>query len=213
MYSIPNVSVGTVDASDLNLENSPIFGLRLGHYFSEGTSLGFEVDASYSTPNFVQQDVYMTWNNTANYVYNNSNYTIPKGFVAAEHQLPAQFHGYTASFVALYRYEIAKNIRPYLGVGPSLNYIDIEGSGDSGFHFVPYVSSGYISMPYMRSHGWGIGVLAKAGIEWEFTPGYALTAEYRYSRSDMNIAWFRSFIDDTTVYSSNAVTLGVLKKF
>jgi opacity protein-like surface antigen len=206
----PSIRLGTVDATDLTLENSGLFGVRLGHYLNEGTSFGFEVDASYSTPNFVQQDVY--FNFTQDVIINNQ-VVLPKGYLAGEHQLPAQFHAYTLGLDALYRYEIQKGIRPYIGAGPSINYLDIEGSGDSAFQIYPNLASGYTPMPYMHSHGWGWGFLAKAGIEWDFAPGYALTAEYRYSQTNFNVDWFRSFTDITAVYTSNAATLGVVAKF
>lgn len=206
-YTGPTPNRVPATASDIIFDQTPTLGLKLGHYFESTSGFGIEFEGQYSRPNFKRQDV--TINLT------NANFNGHSSFT--EDQLEANFHMLTGSVNALYRFEAIdsmNNIRPYIGAGPSVYAVAIDGSGDSCKIIAPVSEArDYCEGGDMKSSGVGFGFNVKAGVEMAIDDHWSLDAEYKLSYGKMDIDWFRSFSDIKIDHISQNISAGLRYKF
>lgn len=104
---------GGLDVSDQSLKNSPMVGVKLGHYFSRVRWLGVETEVTYSNPHVKQGTV---------------TFSGPGGPPATSPILPGLHQRMImwAPVTLLVRYP-GYRLQPYVGVGPGVFFANLNG--------------------------------------------------------------------------------------
>lgn len=104
---------GGLDISDQPLKNSPMFGAKLGHYFSRARWLGIETEVTYSNPHVKQGSI---------------TFSGPGGPPVTSPVLAGltQRMIMWAPITLLVRYP-GQRLQPYAGVGPALFFAHLNG--------------------------------------------------------------------------------------
>lgn len=183
--------------SDIKLKDVLQGGLKAGYYFESLPNLGFELEGNYSQPNVKRQNVNISNSNGIGDVVSfgltgaSGNTSSPNQFT--EDQLPAKVKLFQLNFNALYRYQGFKDFTPYIGGGPSLNYIKITGTGYSGIFVDPAIGdTGCEGCGNLHDTSLNFGANFKVGAEYHIDKQWGLGAEYHYNWSNVDIANFRS---------------------
>jgi len=166
--------------SSLKLKDSLICSLRVGHYFDALPTMGVEIEAAYSRPDFLRQNVtirnpgFVSWSGQNNFT---------------EDQLSAKNRLFQVSLDGLYRYQGFKDVIPYIGAGPSLYGFKISGTGYSGI--VPGFSIGEAG-PSIHETSTNVGANMKLGIGFRIDAQWNAGVEYKYDWVSLDISKFRS---------------------
>lgn len=188
--------------SSLDLKKVLQGGVRYGHFFESNPSFGIELEGNYSQPNMKKQNVTINNAGIGDAISYASSDQLPvvdaNSFI--ENQFPAKVQLLQFNLNAIYRYQGFKGLVPYVGAGPSLNFVRITGTGLSGVFVDPsngeLVPSGtcIIGTPCSNVHdsSFNIGLNFKVGAEYKFDDAWGLGAEYRYNWVPIDISNFRS---------------------
>lgn len=104
--------IGGLDISDQPLKNSPLFGVKLGHYFSRARWIGIETEVTYSNPHVKQGSL---------------TFSGPGGQATSPELAGLTQRMITwAPLTLLVRYP-GQRIQPYLGVGPAVFFARLQG--------------------------------------------------------------------------------------
>lgn len=188
--------------SSLDLKTVLQGGVRLGHFFESNPNFGIELEGNYSQPNMKKQNVTITNAGIGYAISSVSDGLLPvvneNSFI--ENQYPAKVQILQFNLNAMYRYQGFKEFIPYVGAGPSFNFVRITGTGLSGV-FVDsstgeLVPSGtcITGTPCSKVHdnSFNVGLNFKVGAEYKFDDAWGLGAEYRYNWVPVDISNFRS---------------------
>ncbi|WP_447977906.1 outer membrane beta-barrel protein [Candidatus Nitrospira bockiana] len=178
--SFRDVEVSNGDKlSDLKLQNSFMYGLKLGHYFETLPWLGVEAEVFNTTPNVKQQTVTTTKPDGTTTTGTNSG--------------PPRISVLTvaANLVARYPGEI---LQPYVGVG--------VGSFFSRSH----VRSGTLDRSVS---GTDFGLNALAGLRWMVTENIAVFGEAKYQRVQIKFDPSAGLNGSTNTYNPIHVAVGI----
>lgn len=141
--------------SDLALQNSFLYGGKLGHYFKSARWFGIETEVFNTTPNIKQQT----------HSFENSGVVV----TSAAPLQGAHFRVLTwAPLNLIIRYPKTR-LQPYIGVGPGIFFGRISGEGLGPQN------------PTSVSDNWRIGLNAKAGLEYYITRRLTVFGEWKYN--------------------------------
>lgn len=140
-------------ASNIDLKNSVLYGLKLGHYFTVMPWLGVEVETYITTPHVPQQGLTLTSPGLG--------------------QIPVTQQGATNRLVVvaptlLARYR-AGMVEPYIGVGPGVFLLHTARRPDVGS-----------SPPYSQSST-SVGLHTQVGLRTYVTTHFSLFGEWKYN--------------------------------
>lgn len=170
------------------------FTVGRGRYFERNQSFGYELGISVSKLEFNRQNVGITFLD---------GHTVLGYDTVVEDQLPADFYIGEIYADLLYRFSAVQalnNARPYLGIGPSLQVVYWEGTGDSCRYVSPDAvvrasGSDFCRVGPQSSSGQGLGYNVKAGFEIPYTESISLKFEYKLAFGSLELDNFRSFFD------------------
>ena len=187
------------DVSGVELSDSPLIGFRAGHFFypEKEKSIGVEIDVFYLRPDFDQQTI---------------NIKAP-GLNIFTNQLELDFHLLVAGLNGLYRFDKIGSVRPYVGLGPSLNLLHVYGSGNSGRTVVGGVIGPEVNGPQVRTTSVGYGAGAKAGISIPLKDNIQIDLEYKFGYNKMFINKLRSQSDIEIDSTAHVFALSLSYKF
>lgn len=188
----------TVD--DAKLYNSFLFGAKAGRYLKSRPFLGFEVEFDYSKPNFKEQVLALRHSDFGEF---------------KELQLKADIQKFTTAFNVLLRYDGFDSFKPYVGIGPSLNYIKIKGTGRSGIleGENPSDPSVGVNGPDINEKTWALGGQVKIGAQFPVTNNFAIDFEYKYVYVPIEVNNFRSLKNPEANIISNQAVLALVYRF
>ncbi len=164
-FNQPNIQELLKDTrlDNIKLDESFTVGGKIGHYFDKAPFLGVEGEFNYSRPEFKQN---LTLNN-------------PYFGNFQDIQLKARVNDFAGTVSVMARYPRYKRVMPYVGIGPSLHYFTVKGSGRTGAGFgLPFVR---LDEQDINVKSLKIGLQAKTGIRVSLTKHLALDAEYRFN--------------------------------
>lgn len=186
----------------LDLQNSPMAGAKIGHWFDKLPFIGVEAEAWYNQPNFRRQQVTLS----------------NPGFVGAlgapsftEDQLRAHAEQVVLALNGMYRYQGWSRLTPYIGGGPALYFWHIHGTGYSGI--IPAFGSPGVNGPDVKQNPVTLGTEFKAGVEYAITPQWDVGLEYRLNWSAMKIDKFRSVSSASADYWGHSGALTLTRHF
>ncbi len=187
-------------ASDIKLENSYLIGAKAGHYFSSIPFLGLEAEVNYSEPDFKQQVVELSQKDLGTF---------------KQIQLRADIYKVTTALNLMARYDDLKTVKPYIGFGPTLNYLNIKGTGRSGIMDGenPNDPSVGVYGPDIKESAWALGFQGKIGASVPISDAISFDAEYRYGYAPFKINSFRSLGNPSADLISNEVVAGLSYHF
>lgn len=141
--------------SDLALQNSLLYGGKLGHYFKRARWFGIETEVFNTTPNIKQQT----------HSFENSGVVV----TSPDPLQGAHFRVLTwAPVNFMFRYPKTR-LQPYIGIGPGIFFARISGEGFGAQN------------PTSVSDNWRIGLNAKAGLEYYITRRFTAFGEWKYN--------------------------------
>lgn len=178
--------------SDLNLDNSFMFGLKGGYFFKGARWFGLEAEFFSTSPHIKHQ------------VHSFSNSNLP-GFVASGTLQGAHFRVNTfAPLNLMFRYHKTR-LQPYIGIGPGIFFARVSGEGSGP------------GMPASTSDNGRLGLNAKAGFEYYFTRHLTGFAEWKYNHASFkfkeNVELFPFPYGFNATYNMHMVSFGLALHF
>lgn len=172
-------------SSDLDLATSPLYGAKVGYFFSGLNWLGVEGEYFYTNPHIKQQPFSIT---------------TPSGqvFNRVGDKPGAHTRMSTAALNIIVRYP-GKRFQPYVGVGPAMYWARIAGSEIQTINNQPLSAS---------DSSLGLNVLI--GARYFLTKHIAFFGEYKYNRASFE---FSSNAQFKTDYSANNLAVGIAVHF
>lgn len=194
---------------DVELDESFLINIKAGHYFKKLPFLGIEIDASYHEPNFEEQIVEIDLNRPFN-AGGSSKFK--------ELQLEADVKHIAVGASVMLRAHKFKKVTPYIGGGPTINYMSFKGTGVSGIRADPGFDvndpNNRVIAPSFKESTWEIGVQGKAGIRFNITERFAIDTEYKVQYiPNSSIDQFRSFVKPESDFISHQILAGIVYKF
>lgn len=157
---LSHIDVGTpflpgTTHSDLDLQNSVLYGGKIGYYFRSARWFGLETEVFSTNPHIKQQT----------HTFNN-----PSAPLAPSATLQGAHFGVTmwAPINVILRYPKSR-LQPYIGFGPGIFFARIKGEGLGA------------ESPTSTSSNGRIGLNAKAGVEYYFTRRFSAFGEWKYN--------------------------------
>ena len=178
-YSAPGVTVG---GNDLLLQNSLMYGAKVGYYFDslktmeppawQHFRLGVETEVFNSTPHIKQQDITIGG--------------VPVGTAGFTNRVLTW-----APFVVVVRYQ-AGAFEPYAGVGLGVFFSRISNGTDSNSSTDP-------------------GLNTQLGLRYRVNPNFSLFGEWKYNYANIDHSNFLGAggVDVSANYSANIFAAGV----
>jgi hypothetical protein len=153
-----NLPVGTT-VSTVNLNNSLMYGMKIGRYFDSLPWLGIELEAFITNPNRPQQRLTLGVPGTGNVSVDESGATNRVVVVSPN---------------VVFRYQ-AGPLEPYVAAGPGVFFLH-----QKQYSMIPG------GLTYSQSHT-GYGLNTQAGLRYRLNPHLALFGEYKlnYARIDL----------------------------
>lgn len=108
------------------MESSPEISDKFGYFFEERPYLGLELEAFYTKPDFEDQIITLSHPGF-------SDLRLNSGDSFSEKQLGITVHSLTFALNTMFRYQKFKKITPCFGIGPSLTFWKMKGSGCSDY--------------------------------------------------------------------------------
>lgn len=195
----------------LDLKSSFIGGVRAGYFFKKLPSFGLELEGSYSTPSFLEQNVTIR-----NPGFNDPVNGLPLGQThLTEKQLSATSRLGLFALNGIYRYQGFHKIVPYVGGGPALFIFRTTGTGHSGITLDPPAIADPVGVngPRIQETSVDFGLNLKAGMEYKLTDLWRLALEYHYNWCPINISRFRSASDVSGNFHAQSVSLVLTHHF
>lgn len=185
---------------DVNLSESALIGVKAGHYFDAIPFLGVEGEVNYSKPDFEQQVLTLKHPDFGSF---------------QELQLKADVHNISGAVSIMARYPKFKRVMPYIGVGPTINYLKIKGTGRSGIAPGEDLNDPNVGVigPRINEDSVRIGVQAKTGVRFALAKHLALDLEYRFNYTPIKVGDFRSLQDPKADYISHQVVGALVYRF
>jgi len=164
-------------ASDVKLENSYLIGAKAGHYFSSIPFFGIEAEVNYTKPDFKQQIVELSH---------------PDFGSLKEIQLRADIYKISSAVSLMARYDELETVKPYIGVGPTLNYLDVTGTGRSGLSPGDNVNDPSLGVygPNIKESTWALGFQGKVGASVPITDSVSFDAEAEFKNEVQQGGYF-----------------------
>ncbi|MDX2252838.1 MAG: outer membrane beta-barrel protein [Nitrospira sp.] len=164
-----NIPSGTT-VDDQSLQQSFLYGGKIGHYFSKVRWFGIEAEIFYSTPHLKQQSITFRTSAPTTFLPSGGGppVTVPPGEFSTAGQIPgANFHVLTiAPLNLMFRYP-GTRLQPYLGFGPGIFIARIKD---------PSISQGDNSQSSTK-----LGLNALVGLRYYFTRNLAIFAEGKFN--------------------------------
>jgi len=145
--------------SSVKLDDSVMYGVKLGHYFDSLSWLGVELEAFMTTPHRPQQRLTLG---------------IPGAGAVTYEEAGATNRLVVVSPNLVVRYQ-AGALEPYLGIGPGVFFLHQ--------HQEPLMPGG---KPYSQSYT-GVGLNAQAGLRCHVTAHVSLFGEWKYNYARINL--------------------------
>jgi opacity protein-like surface antigen len=157
---LSSIDVGTpflpgTTHSDLDLQNSILYGGKLGYYFRSARWFGLETEVFNTTPHIKEQS--HTFSNP-------SSPSSPSATLQGAHFRVVMW----APLNIMLRYPKSR-LQPYLGIGPGIFFARIKGEGLGA------------ESPTSTSSNGTIGLNAKAGVDYYFTRRLSAFGEWKYN--------------------------------
>lgn len=144
--------------SGVNLNNSLMYGMKLGHYFNSVPWLGVEIESFMTTPQRPAQDLTLS---------------VPGGGSFTVQEPGATNRVIVVSPNLLLRYR-AGSFEPYIGVGPGVFFLHQEQLTSSGTNY---------SQSNTR-----FGLNTQVGLRYRMTEHWALFGEWKFNYAKINLS-------------------------
>ena len=177
--------------SDLALQNSGAFGLRLGHFLDCHPCIGFEIDYFHANTNFPGQVVTLT----------NPGFGGPGSF--QEFQLPASVTDNTVAFNLVLRYP-GDIVQPDGAVGIGGLFTTVSGDGRSGIPANNPPGGGIPAPPFSVSSA-DVMLLTQVGCRINVTESIFAFGEWRFNAAKYHLDNFRSLSGISSDFSSHTM--------
>jgi outer membrane protein W len=146
--------------SNVNLNNSAMYGLKVGHYFESVPWLGVELEGFVTSPHRPQQQLTLT-------VPGSGNVTVEEG--GATNRL------IIVSPLLLARYQ-AGAFEPYVGIGPGLFMLHQQ-----------QLTSAASGTDYSQSYT-GVGLNTQVGLRYRLTDHLSMFGEWKFNYASLNLS-------------------------
>jgi opacity protein-like surface antigen len=201
------------DMTDTKHDESFTAGVKVGHYFDSIPFLGVEGELNYMKPDFLQQD--FTTSNLNNPTLLTSNGVVTKN------QLAANIHDFSGTASLMLRYPAFKRVTPYVGVGPSLHYIRIRGTGTTAMNTDtatealggPITPNVLVDGPPLKHDTFTGGLQAKAGIRFNVTKHLSADVEYKYNYMPVRLDPYRDLNNFRGTFSGHQIVAALVYRF
>lgn len=201
--SNPAIAGGTI--TPVNFQNTAGASLKVGKYFDSIPSLGVELAFNYNKIKMGNDWVSVT----------NPAYTTYPGWTGGttltEYQQSVSGNLFQFALNGLYRYQDKDSkFEPYIGAGPTLNYMRLYGTGQSAITATDPVG---VSGPAVNSSSNTVGINAFVGVMYDIGDSYKLGLQYKYNWVPFTIQNFRSSNRITGDYYMNTLGVQLTKSF
>jgi opacity protein-like surface antigen len=200
-----NPAIGGGNVTPTTLNNTLGASLKVGKYFDDYPSLGFEVAFNYNKVKMGNQ-----WVSVSNPAYN----TYPgwnQGTTLTEYQQTINGNLFQFAFNGLYRYKDPDSkFIPYIGGGPTLNYLRLYGTGLTA---ITNTDPNGVNGPAINTVSNTVGANILAGLMYDIGDSYKIGLEYRWNWVPFTVQNVRSSNRLTGDYYTNTLGIQLTKSF
>ena len=175
---VADAAGNTATISDMEGDDSLVYGLRVGHYFNSVPWFGVEVSASSTTPDIDNQSILVTGTGSG---------ALPNTAARAEIELE---HFTTLGLLLMLRLTEEQKkeldiyflslIDPYLGIGFARNSINLSEAA-------AYNSAGALVGKSNLDSGAELGLLLSAGLNFKINDRMKFFGEYNYTEASYDM--------------------------